>query len=157
MPKGMHLKLYAPIGVDTVNFEMEFSSTGMASNPLSMSSQDNHLAPPNNSMESCRVESKEAKTNAAKANEYITSSEKKENDHNENKASTDQDLFIYASHLDIYEQPKDKSEKETLLEKSNLLEHFGVTAMEQVINEEYQMHWRGLRIDIESIVKNYRK
>ncbi|CEP12849.1 hypothetical protein, partial, partial [Parasitella parasitica] len=64
---------------------------------------------------SIELESKIANTNAAKANEPIISSEKKENDHNENKASTDQDLFIYASHLDIYEQPKDESEKKTLL------------------------------------------
>ncbi|CEP10401.1 hypothetical protein [Parasitella parasitica] len=67
------------------------------------------------------------------------------------------DLFIYASHLDIYEQPKDKSEKQTLLEKAHLLGHFGVTAMEQVIHEEYQMHWKGLRKDIEDYVKNCSK
>ncbi|EPB92027.1 hypothetical protein HMPREF1544_01090 [Mucor circinelloides 1006PhL] len=70
------------------------------------------------------------------------------------KASNSQDLFIYASHLDIYEQPKNESEKKTLLEKAHLLGHFGVTAMEQVIHEEYQMHWTGLLPAIrEQIVK----
>ena len=42
-----------------------------------------------------------------------------------------------------------EKEKQTLLEKAHLLGHFGVTAMEQVIHEEYQMHWKGLRKDIE--------
>ena len=69
----------------------------------------------------------------------------------------EKDLFIYASHLDIYEQPKDEKEKQTLLEKAHLLGHFGVTAMEQVIHEEYQMHWKGLRKDIEYYVKNCSK
>ena len=75
----------------------------------------------------------------------------------EAKKSSDTDLFIYASHLDIYEQPKDESEKKTLLGKAHLLGHFGVTAMEQVIHEEYQMHWKGLRKDIEYYVKNCSK
>lgn len=71
--------------------------------------------------------------------------------------SDDKDLFIYASHLDVYEQPKNEKEKQTLLEKAHLLGHFGVTAMEQVIHEEYQMHWKGLRKDIEAYVKNCSK
>jgi transposase InsO family protein len=71
---------------------------------------------------------------------------------NENK-----ELFIYASHLDIYEVPKSEEQKQELLEKSHLLGHYGITAMEQVIHEDYQMHWKGLRNDIEQYVKNCSK
>ncbi|KAG1121633.1 hypothetical protein G6F42_012242 [Rhizopus arrhizus] len=67
------------------------------------------------------------------------------------------ELFIYASHLDIYEVPKNEEQKQELLEKSHLLGHYGITAMEQVIHEEYQMHWKGLRKDIEQYVKNCSK
>ncbi|CEP14322.1 hypothetical protein, partial, partial [Parasitella parasitica] len=74
----------------------------------------------------------------------------------ENKQQ-DTDLFIYASHLDVYETPKDEEQKKELLEKSHLLGHYGITAMEQIIHEEYQMHWKGLRKDIEHYVKNCSK
>jgi transposase InsO family protein len=67
------------------------------------------------------------------------------------------ELFIYASHLDIYEIPKSEEQKQELLEKSHLLGHYGITAMEQVIHEDYQMHWKGLRKDIEQYVKNCSK
>ncbi|CEP10901.1 hypothetical protein [Parasitella parasitica] len=42
----------------------------------------------------------------------------------ENKQQ-DTDLFIYASHLDVYETPKDEEQKKQLLEKSHLLGHYG--------------------------------
>ncbi|CEP08904.1 hypothetical protein [Parasitella parasitica] len=61
----------------------------------------------------------------------------------------DTDLFIYASHLDVYETPKDEEQKKELLEKSYLLGHYGITAMEQIIYKEYQMLRKG-----ESIAAN---
>ncbi|KAG1121700.1 hypothetical protein G6F42_012177 [Rhizopus arrhizus] len=67
------------------------------------------------------------------------------------------DLFIYASHLEVYETPTTEEQKQELLEKSHLLGHYGITAMEQVIHEDYQMHWKGLRKDIEQYVKNCSK
>ncbi|CEP11613.1 hypothetical protein, partial, partial [Parasitella parasitica] len=66
-------------------------------------------------------------------------------------------MFIYASHLEIYETPQSEEQKKELLEKSHLLGHYGITAMEQIIHEEYQMHWKGLRKDIEHYVKNCSK
>ena len=68
-----------------------------------------------------------------------------------------EELFIHASHLDVYEVPKSEEQKQELLEKSHLLGHYGITAMEQVIHEDYQMHWKGLRNDIEQYVRNCSK
>lgn len=72
-------------------------------------------------------------------------------------SKNNKDLFTYASHLEIYETPQNEEQKKELLEKSHLLGHYGITAMEQVIHEEYQMHWKGLRKDIENYVKNCSK
>ena len=86
--------------------------------------------------------------------------------HNENDSESkatspdsknETDLFIYASHLEVYETPTTEEQKQELLEKSHLLGHYGITAMEQVIHEDYQMHWKGLRKDIEQYVKNCSK
>jgi transposase InsO family protein len=109
-------------------------------NNIPISQNDNQIQAIKETANSCNDESNSG--NKAKA---------------ETISSNNEDLFIYASHLEIYETPQNEEQKKELLEKSHLLGHYGITAMEQIIHEEYQMHWKGLRKDIEQYVKNCSK
>jgi hypothetical protein len=64
------------------------------------------------------------------------------------------DLYINASHLDVYSIPKNDNEKKEILDKSHLLGHYGITQMEKIIHNDYKMHWPNLRKDITHYVKN---
>jgi hypothetical protein len=68
-----------------------------------------------------------------------------------------EDFYFCVSHLDVYETPATDEEKQNILEKSHLLGHFGIHAMEQVIHQDLNMHWKGLREDITQYIRNCHK
>ncbi|KAK4517143.1 glutamate--cysteine ligase [Mucor velutinosus] len=118
-------------------------------------SKDIILHPINQSTQGTEINDMENNVNKENTNSNTVSSALTETANSDSKDN--RELFIYASHLDIYEVPKSEAQKQELLEKSHLLGHYGITAMEQVIHEDYQMHWKGLRKDIERYVKNCSK
>ncbi|KAK4513869.1 uncharacterized protein ATC70_005875 [Mucor velutinosus] len=113
------------------------------------------LQPFNPSTQGTKINDTENNANKESTNSNTISSALTETANSDSKDN--KELCIYASHLDIYEVPKSEEQKQELLEKSHLLGHYGITAMEQVIHEDYQMHWKGLRKDIERYVKNCSK
>ncbi|KAK4513690.1 bck1-like resistance to osmotic shock [Mucor velutinosus] len=68
-----------------------------------------------------------------------------------------EDFYFCVSHLDVYQTPTTDEEKQSILEKSHLLGHFGIHAMEQVIHQDLNMHWKGLREDINQYIRNCHK
>ncbi|KAK4519471.1 uncharacterized protein ATC70_009707 [Mucor velutinosus] len=68
-----------------------------------------------------------------------------------------EDFYFCVSHLDVYQTPTTDEEKQSILEKSHLLGHFGIHAMEQVIHQDLNMHWKGLREDITQYIRNCHK
>ena len=68
-----------------------------------------------------------------------------------------EELLFCVSHLDVYETPASDEEKQAILEKTHLLGHFGIHAMEQVIHQDLNMHWKGLREDITKYISNCHK
>gem|GEM_PF-1640441 len=68
-----------------------------------------------------------------------------------------EDFYFCVSHLDVYQTPTTDEEKQNILEKSHLLGHFGIHAMEQVIHQDLNMHWKGLREDITQYIRNCHK
>lgn len=67
------------------------------------------------------------------------------------------EFYFCVSHLDVYQTPITDEEKQSILEKSHLLGHFGIHAMEQVIHQDLNMHWKGLREDITQYIRNCHK
>ena len=47
--------------------------------------------------------------------------------------------------------PKDR---DNIINKAHLLGHFGITAVEDTIHKDYNMHWTHLRNDIHRIISN---
>jgi hypothetical protein len=58
-------------------------------------------------------------------------------------------LLFRVSHFDVYKTPASDEEKQNILEKTNLLGHFSIHAMEQVIHQGLNiLYWKGLREDV---------
>lgn len=99
--------------------------------------------------------SKKSKSFAKESKRLNTTKETKHGKNlSDSKTSESNNLYICASHLDVFETPKSNQEKIQLLEKSHLLGHYGVGAMERIIHQDYRMHWPNLRDDITKFVKN---
>ncbi|KAG2207789.1 hypothetical protein INT46_001980 [Mucor plumbeus] len=67
-------------------------------------------------------------------------------------------LLFRVSHLDVYKTPASDEEKQNILEKRNLLGHFSIHAMEQIIHQGLNiLYWKGLREDVTKYTSNCHK
>jgi len=71
--------------------------------------------------------------------------------------TSNHNMYICASRLDTYQTPKNEEEKQDILEKSHLLGHFGIHAMESVIHQDLNYHWKGMREDITNYIRKCHK
>ncbi|CEP06962.1 hypothetical protein, partial, partial [Parasitella parasitica] len=71
--------------------------------------------------------------------------------------NSDNNLYMCVSHLNVYQVPKDDEEKQNILQKSHDLGHFGIHAMETVIHQDLNYHWKGLREDITKYIRRCHK
>ena len=58
------------------------------------------------------------------------------------------ELLSCVNNFVVYETSVSDEEKQNILEKTHLLGHFGIHAKEQVMHQNLNMHWKGLRKDI---------
>ncbi|KAG2189718.1 hypothetical protein INT46_002651, partial [Mucor plumbeus] len=70
---------------------------------------------------------------------------------------SDNNLYTCISHLNVYQAPKNEEEKQNILEKSHILGHFGIHAMETIIHQDLNYHWKGLRDDITTYIRKCHK
>lgn len=77
--------------------------------------------------------------------------------HNNNNSLNITNLYMCVSHLNLYQTPKDDEEKQNILEKSHILGHFGIHAMETIIHQDLNYHWKGLREDITDYIRKCHK
>ena len=74
-----------------------------------------------------------------------------------NLKNKNEEVLFCVSDLNVYKTPENNEDKQNILEKIHLLGHSGIHAMEQVIHQDLNMHWKGLREDITKYTSNRHK